>query len=125
MAPERVASIVLNDVGPELASAGLARIRSYAGRPASARSWAAAGAAVRTMIGDVLPGLDDERWIVLAHRMWREAGDGTIVPDYDPAVTGSPQAGDTPAAPRPGPCSTRRRAAAVRCSSCGAPSPTC
>jgi pimeloyl-ACP methyl ester carboxylesterase len=101
LAPQRVASIVLNDVGPELAPAGLARIRAYAGRPASARSWEEAGAVVRERIGDVLPGLDDDQWIVLARRMWCDDGAGTLVPDYDPAVTGPPPAADAPPAPPP------------------------
>jgi pimeloyl-ACP methyl ester carboxylesterase len=98
-APGRVVSIVLNDVGPELAAEGLARIRSYAGLPASARSWTDAAAAIRGTLGDVLPGLTDDEWQVIAHRMWRDDGHGTIVPDYDPAVTAGLHATDPTVAP--------------------------
>jgi pimeloyl-ACP methyl ester carboxylesterase len=99
LAPARVGALVLNDVGPELAPAGLARIRAYAGQPASAARWEDAGRAVQAAIGEVLPGLSDADWVEQAHRMWRDDGTGTLVPDYDPAVTASLHAGDEAAAP--------------------------
>jgi pimeloyl-ACP methyl ester carboxylesterase len=99
IAPARVASIVLNDVGPELAPAGLVRIRSYAGKPASAPTWDGAAAHLRALLDDVLPGLDHDAWLVIARRMWRDDGTGSIVPDYDPAVTAGVHAGDPEAAP--------------------------
>jgi pimeloyl-ACP methyl ester carboxylesterase len=87
LAPMRVVSIVLNDVGPELAPDGVARIRTYAGRPAEAGSWEGAAASIRSTLADILVGLTDDEWLVLAHRMWREDGPGRYVPDYDPGVT--------------------------------------
>jgi len=99
-APARVASIVLNDVGPELAPAGVARIRRYAGKPASATSWEDAAGTIRAMLTDVFPGLPERDWLVLAHRMWSDDGTGTLRPDYDPAVTaGIHASGDAPAPP--------------------------
>jgi pimeloyl-ACP methyl ester carboxylesterase len=101
VAPARVASIVLNDVGPQLALAGLTRIRRYAGQPASAPSWPAAAAHLRAVLDDVLPGLDDAAWLTIARRMWHDDGTGTIVPDYDPAVTAGIHAADPDVAPPP------------------------
>src|SRR5438874_6304650 len=47
--PALVARIVLNDVGPEVDPAGLARIRGYAGKTAPVKSWAEATAQVRAL----------------------------------------------------------------------------
>src|SRR5688500_18648796 len=38
-APERLAAVVLNDVGPEIEPAGLARIRGYVGQGRSFPTW--------------------------------------------------------------------------------------
>ncbi len=58
-----IAAIVLNDIGPVLDPAGLARIKGYIGRPAAPRSLAEA---VRMMkLGDAaagFDGLDDDEW---------------------------------------------------------------
>ena len=45
-APQRIAAVILNDVGPELDSTGLGRIGNYVGKPATFDSWDSAAAAL-------------------------------------------------------------------------------
>lgn len=88
LAPERVASVVLNDVGHKLDPAGLSRIGGYVGRTQPVRSWAEAAAAVRAIAGAIYPSrLDDEAfWLAFAKRTFRERADGMIETDYDPHI---------------------------------------
>lgn len=83
---ERVAGIVLNDVGPEIDPAGLERIKSYAGRLPAPRTWSDAAAQTRTVYGDAWPGLAPDRWAALARRGYRENAAGLIAADADPGI---------------------------------------
>jgi pimeloyl-ACP methyl ester carboxylesterase len=83
-APERMAGLLLNDVGPVLEAEGLDRIRAYLGRTPRARTYAAAASALAaTAVGfsDVPPG----RWEEEARRLWRMTPDG-LANTYDPAL---------------------------------------
>jgi pimeloyl-ACP methyl ester carboxylesterase len=86
MQPDVVAGIVLNDVGPEVDPAGLARIRGYAGKAPPVRDWAGALAQVRAVYGPALPGLDDARLMKLARAGYREDEQGVPQPDADPLI---------------------------------------
>jgi pimeloyl-ACP methyl ester carboxylesterase len=86
MQPDVVAGIVLNDVGPEVDPAGLARIRGYAGKAPPVRDWAGALAQVRAVYGAALPGLDDARLMELARAGYREDEHGVPQPDADPLI---------------------------------------
>lgn len=88
LAPDRIAASVLNDVGPKLASEGIARIASYVGQTQPVASWTDAAAAVRSLVGLAHPGhLEDQAyWDAYARRTWRERPDGKIEVDYDPAI---------------------------------------
>ncbi|HEY2274589.1 MAG TPA: alpha/beta hydrolase [Steroidobacteraceae bacterium] len=86
MQPDVVAGIVLNDVGPEVDPAGLARIRGYAGKAPPVRDWAGALAQVRAVYGPALPGLDDARLMKLARAGYREDEHGVPQPDADPFI---------------------------------------
>jgi len=88
-APERVAGIVLNDVGPVVEQAGLDRIASYAGKMPPVTDWASAAAAVKTLQGAVFPDMPEERWMEFARRTYRETAEGAVVPDYDPNIAAS------------------------------------
>lgn len=90
LAPNRVAGIVLNDIGPELAPEGLARIQSYAGKQGDVTSWLEAVAQVRSVSEMQTPGLSHEEWLDEAHQRYREMPNGRIVPDYDPAIVNGP-----------------------------------
>jgi pimeloyl-ACP methyl ester carboxylesterase len=84
--PARVAGIVLNDVGPEIDPAGLARIRSYAGRGGPVGSWAGAAAQMQSMFAAAWPDLDPARWEVLARRSYRADAAGIVEADADPRI---------------------------------------
>ena len=81
-APERLAGVVLNDIGPEIAPPGLARIASYAGLPSEAADWSEAAAYARARNASAFPDYDDDAWAAFARRLFREEG-GKPVLDYD------------------------------------------
>lgn len=81
-----VAGAVLNDIGPEIDPAGLARIGGYVGAIEPAGSWAEAAQRSRAINGPALPHLSDADWMRFAQRTWRETPSGSLVPDYDPAI---------------------------------------
>jgi pimeloyl-ACP methyl ester carboxylesterase len=87
-APDRIAASVLNDVGPQLGAAGLARIAAYLGRVQPLASWAEAAETVRSINGAAFPDrLDDEAfWLTLAKRTFRTREDGQVEFDYDPHI---------------------------------------
>jgi pimeloyl-ACP methyl ester carboxylesterase len=97
--PTAIAAAVLNDVGPEIAPEGLARIRGYVGLPASVDDWGGAAAYVKAGNGGVFPDYGDEDWVRMARRTFREAG-GRPVLDYDANIAAPIQASD-PATPAP------------------------
>jgi pimeloyl-ACP methyl ester carboxylesterase len=93
LAPERLAGVVLNDVGPELAPAGLARIVAYTGKSPEVADWDAAAAYVRKLNSVVFPDYGDADWRAAARRAFVEEG-GRLRLHYDPAIA--------PPAPQPG-----------------------
>ena len=98
LAPERIAAAVLNDVGPVVNAAGLARIADYVGQSGPFASWQAVTNAIRSAQGIAFPDADEDFWNVFARRTARERPDGTIAFDYDPAIA---NAFSTPAGPPP------------------------
>lgn len=86
-APDRVAGAVLNDVGPELAAEGLARITGYAGVAApDAADLDAAADRIRAVNEVAFPDRDPEFWRAFAERTYRREADGRWRLDYDPAI---------------------------------------
>jgi pimeloyl-ACP methyl ester carboxylesterase len=83
---DRVAGIVLNDIGPELATEGVARIASYVGLRSVPGSWAVAAEQVKANYGQAYPDFDDADWLAYAQASHRERDDGAVVADYDPAI---------------------------------------
>lgn len=79
----KLAGALLNDVGPELNPAGLARIRTYVGKPVWHPTWMHAARAVADANGDVYPGYRIEDWLRMAKRLYRVNSSGRIVLDYD------------------------------------------
>jgi pimeloyl-ACP methyl ester carboxylesterase len=86
MQPQRVACIVLNDVGPEVDPQGLERILGYAGKSVRVASWEQAVAEVRTIYGTAWPGLSDERWERIARLSYRTNAEGQPEADADPLI---------------------------------------
>jgi pimeloyl-ACP methyl ester carboxylesterase len=81
--PGRLAGAVLNDVGPEIEPAGMARIRSYVGRSVWYPTWMHAARAVAEGNNDVYPDYHIEDWLRMAKRLYRVNSSGRIVLDYD------------------------------------------
>jgi len=85
-APDRLAGALLNDVGPEIDPAGLARIRSYVGKPSSFPTWIHAARAIEENNAGVYPGFTLDDWLRMAKRLYYVNGSGRIVLDYDMKV---------------------------------------
>ncbi|MDE2051464.1 MAG: alpha/beta hydrolase [Gammaproteobacteria bacterium] len=84
--PERVAGLVLNDIGPEVDPRGIERIKSYTGMLPPVRTWDDAVAQLRAVYGDAWRGLSDETWSVLVRRSYREDAAGVPALDCDPRI---------------------------------------
>lgn len=99
--PDRVAAVVLNDVGPKLEPTGFARIQAYAGKLPPNDTWDAAVAQLRSLYGAVADAIPDDTFRRMVREQYREFAPGDIRPDHDPRIvagmeTVDPQAiGDT------------------------------
>jgi len=96
MRPDLIAGVVLNDVGPEVGAAGLARIAGYVGGGSAVADWVEAGAYCRAINGEALPGLSDEAWVRFARRVFRETPSGSFELDYDPAISNAFKSAEAP-----------------------------
>jgi pimeloyl-ACP methyl ester carboxylesterase len=79
----RLAGILLNDVGPELETAGLEHIRSYIGRPQAWPTWLHAARALCEAQRERYPDWTLDEWLVFAKRCCRLTAEGRVVFDYD------------------------------------------
>lgn len=84
--PGRIQGAMINDIGPEIEPAGLARIRGYVGRATSWPTWVHAGRAVAEIQGQAYPEFTLVDWIAMAKRLNRLTSAGRIVPDYDAKI---------------------------------------
>ena len=82
-APGRIAAAVLNDIGPVVEPAGLARIRDYVGQGRSFPTGMHAARALRDQAGVAYPDFAIADWLRLAKRWLAVGGSGRIVFDYD------------------------------------------
>lgn len=78
-----IAAALLNDIGPEIEPAGLARIRSYVGKASTFPTWMHAARAVAEAQGDIYPDWRIEDWLAMAKRLYRLNSAGRMVLDYD------------------------------------------
>ena len=83
---ERIAGVVLNDVGPELDQAGIDWIGTYVGTDTRYRSWDELRDALAARSGPKFPHWDQSAWDRFARRVAHEADDGSIGFDYDMAI---------------------------------------
>lgn len=82
MRPSSIGAAVLNDIGPVIDTAGLARIMGYAGKIPLPASWAEATALVRDMNKRFFTQIEDSEWQELA-RQWFNEHKGKPAPGYD------------------------------------------
>lgn len=82
-----IAAAIINDVGPEVAKEGLARIAAYAGQPVDTPTWAAAAEYAKRHNAVALPHYSDADWDAFARRVFREGPEGAPILDYDPDIS--------------------------------------
>jgi pimeloyl-ACP methyl ester carboxylesterase len=82
----RAAGALLNDIGPSIEEAGLARIRQNVGLGGAHPTWVHAARALAEVNGAIYPGYRLEDWLVLAKRLSRLNAQGRIVLDYDQRI---------------------------------------
>jgi pimeloyl-ACP methyl ester carboxylesterase len=85
--PKAVVAAILNDIGPEVAPEGLARIAAYSGQPVEIDSWADATAYAKRINAVAFPHYSDADWDAFARRIFRQGPDGEIGLDYDPDIS--------------------------------------
>jgi pimeloyl-ACP methyl ester carboxylesterase len=81
--PERLAGVVLNDIGTRLERPGLERIVSYAGQGRTFATWVHAARALEETQKVAHPGFELADWIAMAKRTMALTSQGRIVFDYD------------------------------------------
>jgi pimeloyl-ACP methyl ester carboxylesterase len=82
IAKARLAGVLLNDIGPEVAPEGLAVIMTYLGIAPKAQTFPEVTAALKARMAPGFPNLADARWEVLARR-WFTAPGGGVGLTYD------------------------------------------
>ena len=80
---ERIAGALLNDIGPEIDPAGLARIATYVGKPARFETFAEAVDRVATRNADIHPGYSRAEWERVVRRLLRGSERDGWTFDYD------------------------------------------
>ena len=81
----RIAKLVLNDIGPEVAASAIERIRSYAGSPPAFDTVGELEAWFRTVYKPY-GAITDPQWRRLTESSVRRLPDGRVTPHYDPAM---------------------------------------
>jgi pimeloyl-ACP methyl ester carboxylesterase len=79
----RIAGALVNDVGPAIEPAGIARILSFVGVARSWPGWTEAAAWFAAAQSEVHPGWTADEWLAHARRLCRQRPDGAVAPDYD------------------------------------------
>jgi pimeloyl-ACP methyl ester carboxylesterase len=85
-APGRMAAVVMNDIGPEVNPAGLARIAGYVGQGRSYPTWVHAARALSEAHCAAFPDFDLDQWLEMAKRTMVVTQNGRISYDYDMAI---------------------------------------
>ncbi|WP_137132801.1 alpha/beta hydrolase [Rhizobium sp. FY34] len=100
VAPERIAGLIFNDVGPELPLQGLLDIQAYLKTAPRLSHWDDAVTHLTQIHGPAFPALSDGDWQDMARDLFVETDDG-IVADCDPEIARAFSAADLGAHPLP------------------------
>lgn len=84
--PGRMSAVVMNDIGPEVQTAGLSRISGYVGQGRSYPTWVHAARGLAEAHGAAFPKFDLDQWLEMAKRTMVVSQNGRIVFDYDMAI---------------------------------------
>lgn len=98
MQPERIRGIIINDIGPEIDPAGLARIKGYVGKGGPVANWEEAIAQAREINELAFPDFSEQEWEEFARGIYREEN-GVPVLAYDPAISQPMNEDDSNAVP--------------------------
>jgi pimeloyl-ACP methyl ester carboxylesterase len=85
LSPGLIERAVINDIGPEIAQAGLDRIKSYVGVAGPFEDWEEATAYLSSITAEIFPDWTDAQWSDFARQCYIER-EGQIVIDYDPRI---------------------------------------
>ncbi|SHE83279.1 Pimeloyl-ACP methyl ester carboxylesterase [Ruegeria intermedia] len=83
--PDRLAAVILNDVGPVIEPQGIARIIDYVGRKPVSKTLDQAAAVLKQMMEPQFPGVPLAVWRKQAAFQYEETADGLAL-RYDPAL---------------------------------------
>jgi pimeloyl-ACP methyl ester carboxylesterase len=81
--PTLIAGAVLNDIGPDVANSGLARILQYVGVDYPQSDWDAAIRFLKVLTPNLAPKADDAWWRSHAEATYRKGVDGRLHFDWD------------------------------------------
>lgn len=84
--PGRISAVVMNDIGPEVQTAGLSRISGYVGQGRSYPTWVHAARGLAEAHSAAFPKFDLDQWLEMAKRTMVVSQNGRIVFDYDMAI---------------------------------------
>lgn len=82
----RIKGLVINDIGPEVAPEGLARIQSYVGKTKVVSSWQEAADQAKQINCAAFPDYTEQDWMAFAKRTYTENKEGVPVLAYDAAI---------------------------------------
>jgi len=99
-AKDRLAGVILNDVGPVIETEGLAAIMDYIGKPPAFCTYAEAAAAFPIIYKDSFTDVPSTTWEAFARRLFREE-DGKLDLRYDPRLREAVAPGFAPDAVAP------------------------
>lgn len=85
MQRDKVAGIILNDIGPEVSTDGIARIMAYVGNAPVVTTLDDAATALEAMMGADFPGVPREVWYQFA-KAQHVQGENGLALSYDPAL---------------------------------------
>jgi pimeloyl-ACP methyl ester carboxylesterase len=85
LSPSLIERAVINDIGPEIAQAGLDRIKSYVGVAGPFEDWEEATAYLMSITAEFFPDWTNAQWSDFARQCYIER-EGHIVIDYDPRI---------------------------------------
>ncbi|QFT72001.1 alpha/beta fold hydrolase [Ruegeria sp. THAF33] len=83
--PERLAAVILNDVGPVIEPSGIAKIMAYVGAQPTAKTYDEAAAELKHIMEPQFPGVPLETWRKQAEFQYEMRKDGLKL-RYDPAL---------------------------------------
>ncbi len=97
--PAAVEAVILNDIGPEVDPAGLARIQARVGKSPPVSSWEEAVRQNREAQGPAFPDFSDDSWRQFTRALYREDEHGVPRLAYDPAISQPMTQSDAAAVP--------------------------